>query len=97
MKKRLVLSVLLAVCFSALEAVDLIKDGKIAFDAVVLSPRAFPMMKTAAEELVYHLKLATGETLPVITDDKVKKDGKPDSDPGKEPRVFSLTAERRIP
>ena len=76
MKKRLVLSVLLAVCFSALEAVDLIKDGKIAFDAVVLSPRAFPMMKTAAEELVYHLKLATGETLPVITDDKVKKDGK---------------------
>ena len=76
MKKSLLVALLYTAVLLPLHAVDLIKDGKLTFDAVVLSPKAYSVMVHAANEIVYHLKLATGQTLPVISDREVKSGGR---------------------
>ena len=60
-----------ALLFSfALGAVTLVKNGKAA-GFVIIPEKAQPSVKTAAEELVYHIKKATGAELPVYTENAV--------------------------
>ena len=65
MKKYILLSLMLILSVS-LSAAAVIKDGKVLFQGIVVPDNPVPVVTYAAQELAYHLKHATGKTLPVI-------------------------------
>ena len=71
MKKHLGIIGLLAAA-AMLQAVELVRDGQLMFNGIVTPEKPVPMAALAAKELAYHLKLATGTELPVITEKAVK-------------------------
>ena len=75
MKKQLVIIGLLAAA-AMLQAVELVRDGQLLFNGIVTPEKPVPMAALAAKELAYHLKLATGTELPVITEKAVKPGGR---------------------
>ena len=75
MKKHLGIIGLLAAA-AMLQAVELVRDGQLLFNGIVTPDKPVPMAAIAAKELVYHLKLATGTELPVITEKAVKPGGR---------------------
>ena len=90
---------------AALSAATLVKNGKAA-SFVIIPEKAQPSVKVAAEELVYHIRKATGAKLPVYTENAVPASAKGDriylgackkriSDPSKLPPAgFLIKAEK---
>ena len=58
----------------ALAAVTLVSGGQ-PKAAVILPDRALPVQKLAAEELIYHVRKATGVTLPLYPESKAPREG----------------------
>ena len=73
MKKLLYVILLTASVFHTASTAEFIKDGRIVFDGIVIPAKAVPTVRHAADEIVYHLQLATGKTLPVINEKRAKK------------------------
>ena len=69
--KILMLSMLFF-CAWTLPAVTLVSNGK-PKAAVILPDEPFSVQKLAAEELIYHIKRATGATLPLYSESKAPK------------------------
>ncbi len=67
--KRKILLTLSALCASAaLFGLELVKDGRLLVNGIVLRPNPTPSEQKAADELVHHFAKATGSKLPVITE-----------------------------
>ena len=71
MKKYILLSLMLIFSVS-LSAAAVVKDGKVLFQGIVVPDNPVPVVTYAAQELAYHLKHATGKTLPVIKESAAK-------------------------
>ncbi len=70
--KKFILSSLLILCSIALSAAEIAKGGQMLFHGIVTPENPVPSVAFAAKELAYHLKRATGKTLPVIKESAVK-------------------------
>ena len=67
---------LLALLYSLppLAAMDVVRDGQ-ATATIVVPDKALPAVKSAAEELVYHIELATGAGLSIVRESERPRDG----------------------
>jgi hypothetical protein len=68
MKKRLTLILCAVFSMLALSALELVKDGKLQMNGIVIRQNPTPSESKAAEELAYHLKKSTGTEIPVLTE-----------------------------
>ena len=75
MKKILQIWCLLSLS-AALHGAELVRDGQLMFNGIVTPEKPVPVVAHAAKELAYHLKRATGKTLPVIRENAVKPGGR---------------------
>ena len=73
---------------AAVSAATLVKNGKAA-SYVIIPEKAQPSVKVAAEELVYHIRKATGAKLPVYTENAVPSSAKGD-------RIYLGNCKKRI-
>ena len=73
MKKLLTIFLLPMLFINVLSAMDLIKDGKLTISGIILPAKPYPTVEHAAKEIAYHLKLATGQELPLLKDKDVQK------------------------
>ena len=85
--KNFLLFTIAALAFQ-IQAVTLVQNGKAA-SFVIIPEKAQPSVKIAAEELVYHIRKATGAKLPVYTENAIPASAKGD-------RIYLGACKKRI-
>ncbi len=73
--KKILTVLFAAALLGPIQALELIKEGKLQLDGIVLAANATSSEQQAAKELVHHLKKSTGTEVPLITEPAELKPG----------------------
>lgn len=74
--EKVILSVVASLMAVSISGAVVVRNGKMLFHGIVTPEKPVPVVAHAAQELSYHLKRATGKSLPVITEKQIKNNGK---------------------